>query len=876
MTDQSGVPVSEQVIAPPGGPAGLGPEESRREATAAVWRYGKIALRVVIPVAVLLLVWHEARSINIRAVREQLDAADSGPLLFAALAAIAGVAVIGVYDLLCFRSTATLGATRRWVLGMLLFAWTNFLTLGPIGGPALRLFFYRKAGMPTGDIVRGLAGLYLGFFAGLAAWIVAAFAPFGGGTGGMALRLLLAVALAGPIALVAWKALTWWKRRPEGERGGIPLLCLGALGALDWGCMLLVFRFVGEAVGVRVSGEELVKTVMLGHAAGIVSLLPGGVGSADAVWLKMLVADGVASADAAAMVFLFRLIFYVAPWAVASVALYLIFAGRWAHAVRWQRRVIAGAMILNALFLLLSAATPAIKERLQFLDRVMPVDTIEASHGVAVLAATIMLFLVRGLMRGYRSAFLLAAGALAASMIAHLLKAGDFEETIVCLVLLVLLIGARGAFRRKGRLPVGWEVTAAAALGSLAFFLLIGYGTFRHVHVFNTDLYFRFDVGAEKSRYLRGLLIVAAVGMVFIIRQAAAPARVVVFATGEDIDRAADFLRKHAERASALNVLCGDKAVWFWRPPGAREDLGLVVHQRQHDRLIVFCDPVLAPGAEPREFLEALHEFADGEDLDLVFYQISDRWMSRLHDFGYTFFKLGEEAVMDLEGFSLAGGERKPFRKIISRVEAAGVSFRVHEPPHPTALIDACRDVSDDWLERKGVDEMQFSLGYFSYAYLQRCPLAVAADASGGVIAFLNLLPGKPGAEFTYDLVRQRAVEIDNVMDYVIIHAALWAQARGAASFSLGMSPLLDVGGQKRSSVTEKLARLAFEHGERIYNYRGLHHYKEKFHPRWEPRFLAYQKPWDWAAAVVACTRLIQGRTREARERIRAARFGEV
>jgi len=32
-----------------------------------------------------------------------------------------------------------------------------------------------------------------------------------------------------------------------------------------------------------------------------------------------------------------------------------------------------------------------------------------------------------------------------------------------------------------------------------------------------------------------------------------------------------------------------------------------------------------------------------------------------------------------------------------------------------------------------------------------------------------------------------------------------------------------------------------YEHGESLYNFQGLRSYKEKFHPRWEPRYLAFQ-----------------------------------
>jgi len=37
-----------------------------------------------------------------------------------------------------------------------------------------------------------------------------------------------------------------------------------------------------------------------------------------------------------------------------------------------------------------------------------------------------------------------------------------------------------------------------------------------------------------------------------------------------------------------------------------------------------------------------------------------------------------------------------------------------------------------------------------------------------------------------------------------------------------------------------KAGYFLFSHGERLYNFQGLRHYKEKFHPIWKPRYLAY------------------------------------
>jgi phosphatidylglycerol lysyltransferase len=112
-------------------------------------------------------------------------------------------------------------------------------------------------------------------------------------------------------------------------------------------------------------------------------------------------------------------------------------------------------------------------------------------------------------------------------------------------------------------------------------------------------------------------------------------------------------------------------------------------------------------------------------------------------------------------------------------------------------------------------------------------------------------------------------------MEYVLVKSFLWASARGYATFSLGMAPLFDVGGYENSPLTEKLARQLFLHGERFYNYQGLHSYKEKFHPEWHPRYLAYQDPWDWAGATAAVMGLVQARSRADRRRIAAARHDD-
>jgi phosphatidylglycerol lysyltransferase len=56
---------------------------------------------------------------------------------------------------------------------------------------------------------------------------------------------------------------------------------------------------------------------------------------------------------------------------------------------------------------------------------------------------------------------------------------------------------------------------------------------------------------------------------------------------------------------------------------------------------------------------------------------------------------------------------------------------------------------------------------------------------------------------------------------------------------SLGMAPLSGLDGTALAPRWHRFGGLLYRHGEHFYNFRGLRAYKEKFDPRWEPRYLA-------------------------------------
>jgi phosphatidylglycerol lysyltransferase len=110
-------------------------------------------------------------------------------------------------------------------------------------------------------------------------------------------------------------------------------------------------------------------------------------------------------------------------------------------------------------------------------------------------------------------------------------------------------------------------------------------------------------------------------------------------------------------------------------------------------------------------------------------------------------------------------------------------------------------------------------------------------EREGRVLAFANLWPGADRAELSVDLMRYHHDAPDGVMEGLLIHLLKWAKQEGYRSFSLGMAPLSGFEQSPIAPLWSQLGSFVYKHGEAFYKFQGLRAYKEKFHPRWEPRY---------------------------------------
>ncbi len=236
-----------------------------------------------------------------------------------------------------------------------------------------------------------------------------------------------------------------------------------------------------------------------------------------------------------------------------------------------------------------------------------------------------------------------------------------------------------------------------------------------------------------------------------------------------------------------------------------------------------------------RFFLERCDDYAGTP----VFYEIRKDSLHVYADFGLTFVKLGEEAVVDLSQFCLDGSRGKPLRHALRHLEHHGASCRVVPATEVPAILADLRVVSDDWLEHKAGGEKGFSLGFFRPDYVERFPVAVV-EQGGRIVAFANLWPGPGTIELSVDLMRYRDDAPNGVMEGLMVCVMRWGREQGYRSFSLGMAPLSGFENSPVAPLWTRLGSFLYAHGETFYNFQGLRAYKDKFHPAWESRYLAY------------------------------------
>lgn len=270
---------------------------------------------------------------------------------------------------------------------------------------------------------------------------------------------------------------------------------------------------------------------------------------------------------------------------------------------------------------------------------------------------------------------------------------------------------------------------------------------------------------------------------------------------------------------------------------------------------VVLGDPV-GPPAAAAALIAAFVARCAAAGRAPVFLQTGAGLLDAYRGAGLDAVRIGAAARIDLARFDLDAPARKPLRNALRRAAAEGLRARRIEPPIPPRDLARLREVNESWLTLPGRLERGFSVGRFDDAEIARCPVSLIEGAGDRVAAFANWIPSPVAGEATVDLIRRRAGAPSCAVDALLAGVLREARALGFRRFDLGLAPLARIDppfGHPAERVLAALYRLV----PASWGHRGLHRWKEKFAPRWTPRWLVYRGgPVAFARAALAVRRV--------------------
>jgi phosphatidylglycerol lysyltransferase len=522
-----------------------------------------------------------------------------------------------------------------------------------------------------------------------------------------------------------------------------------------------------------------------------------------------------------------------------------------------QESLVHGVALLTAamgVVNVISAVLPSMRDRLRLLrllGEYSPFSIRAGGHLVSALAGFALLLLSVSLWRRKQLGWVLTLSILSVSIPVHLLKGLDYEEATFAALLAGLLIYLRPHFHarsdppsvRQGLLSLLAALAFTLIYGVIGFYLLdrhfkVSFGfwsALRQTIVMFTQFY---DPGLQPltgfGRYfIASIYVISAVTIGYALLMLLRPVLNRRLQTEEECARAWEIVRSHGRTSLARYTLLDDK-LFFFTAGGSL--LSYVVKDRV---ALVLGDPI-GPKDDFEGAVSSFKDFCSKNDWLPAFYQVSSTNIEAYRSQEFHTLPVGHEAIVDLACFTLDGSQNKTLRNSYNKMVRLGYHYDVIQPPYSVRMLRELKFVSDDWLTGHRATELRFSLGWFDQAYLNTCPILLVRDREGFITGFANLVTEFQANEISVDLMRYLQHSESGLMDFLFVSLFQWAREQGFATFNLGLSALSGVGEQSDDPIVERALNFIYQNVDRFYNFRGLHSFKEKFHPAWSERYLAY------------------------------------
>jgi lysyl-tRNA synthetase, class II len=491
-------------------------------------------------------------------------------------------------------------------------------------------------------------------------------------------------------------------------------------------------------------------------------------------------------------------------------------------------------------------------------------------HGISTALSAalglVLLLTARGLARANRRAWQIAVLILATLAVLHLQNRFGYGAVATALVALAL-VARRGDFRCPGD-PASHPRVGAHAIAFASAIFAYAFATLWINRVvadqpftwrFALDETTRALVGATApgSAHLAGqfgewfplsvfLLGICAASTV--VYEWIAPWRYRLEQAARERQLTRDIVATWATDTLAPFVLRSDKSYFF-----DEDEKAFVAYKVVGGVAIVSGDPV-GPTDRFPALVGSFIAFAHDRGWRVAILGASERALGLYSTHGLHALYHGDEAVIETAAFSLEGRPIRKVRQSVHRLEREGYRCEIVAPSQlDRATCDELPAVARSW--RGTEPERGFVMALDALFQLddEHALFVIGRGPDGHAAGFLHFAVCRPGSALSLSSMPRLHATPNGFNEWLVCEAVAWARANGFDQVSLNFAPFAALlAPEAVLSPVQRMQRTALLRLKGHFQLDNLLLFNRKFFPRWQRRFVVYERRRDLPRVGIA------------------------
>ena len=288
-------------------------------------------------------------------------------------------------------------------------------------------------------------------------------------------------------------------------------------------------------------------------------------------------------------------------------------------------------------------------------------------------------------------------------------------------------------------------------------------------------------------------------------------------------------------------VLRADKSYFF-----SESRRAFVAYRVVRGVAIVSGDPI-GPSEELDELLTRFVQFARTRDWRIAILGASERLLDTYAGYGLHALYHGDEAVLDVDSFSLEGQPIRKVRQSVHRLRRAGYRAEVLRP---CEIGDELRGelelIARDWRGAEPTRGFVMALDALFRLEDEEAVFVVGRDPDGAPTGFLHFAVVRPCSALSLSSMPRLRATPNGFNEWLICEAVEWARGHGFRRLSLNFAPFAALLAPEAQLVgVQRLERRALLALKGRFQLDNLLLFNRKFFPSWQRRFVVYERRRD-------------------------------